>query len=519
MTKAVSGPAVPPSDHDIIHALADNLPVGLWVARAPTGEFVYSNRMFAEIMGQTGRDDVAVGEYSAPYGIMTRDGAPYPEHRMPFVRALQERQVVVVDDLSIHRPDGTKVDVRAFAQPVTGADGDITHVVICFFDITREVAAETAQKESELRLHRAQRLEAIGTLAGGIAHDFNNLIFGVKLVAAELANSEPDPERRAQLELIDGITERSAGLTRSLLGFARRSRHRAAPVMLDDVIAQMRALLERTLSEIAITFELGADRRGTIVGDESQLEQVVMNLVVNARDAGSNAVVVRTRSDAGHVVLEVIDNGGGIAAELRERVFEPYFTTKEQGAQQGTGLGLATVLGIVEGHGGTIAIDDGLDGSGTTMRLRFPAALFEIKKTRPATAVGEGTGRPNGSGRILVVDDDQLTLRALAGMLRSLGYEAVVATSGSEAVEVYRRDPAAIHAVVLDMIMPGMTGPATYAALRAIDPEVAVLGMSGSATAVDAQALLDDGVRAFMAKPYAADALARVLAEITAPPP
>src|SRR5690606_37382730 len=152
---------------EIIHALADDLPVGLWVARAPGGELVYANRRFAEIMGQVGRDDAAVGSYAEPYGILTRDGRPYPEDKMPFVRALEERQVVVADDIMIRRPDRTCVHVRAYANPVM-KDGVITHVVICFFDISREVEAEQARAESERRLHRAQRLEAIGTLAGGI---------------------------------------------------------------------------------------------------------------------------------------------------------------------------------------------------------------------------------------------------------------------------------------------------------------------------------------------------------------
>ena len=222
-----------PTDHDIVHALADDLPVGIWVARAPNGEFVYANRMFAEIMGQGGRDDTQVGSYSEPYGICTRDGQPYPESRMPFVRALQEQRVVVVDDLMIRRPDRTHVHVRAFARPVTNEAGTITHVVIAFFDVTREVDAEIARAESERRLQHGQRLEAIGTLAGGVAHDFNNLIFGIKLLAAELAVHETDPERRKSLALIDDITERSAMLTRSLLGFARRGKHRAAAVALD----------------------------------------------------------------------------------------------------------------------------------------------------------------------------------------------------------------------------------------------------------------------------------------------
>ena len=501
-----------PSDHDIIHAIADDLPVGIWVARAPDGAFVYTNHTFAEIMGQGGRDDAKAGDYSAPYGIFTRDGQPYPEQRMPFVRALQERRVVVADDITIHRPDGTRVHVRAFARPVSDGEGVITHVVIAFFDVTREVEAEVARAESERRLHRGQRLEAIGTLAGGIAHDFNNLIFGVKLLAAELAVTETDPQRRASLELIDDITERSAMLTRSLLGFARRGKHRAAPVAMDDLIGEMSELLRRTLGGVTVTFDLDAERRGTVIGDRAQLEQVLMNLAVNASEAIAEAgrggrIVIATRSEGDAVVIEVADDGPGIPAGLRERVFEPYFTTKTP--ERGTGLGLSTVFGIIETHGGTIEVAAGLGGAGTTMRIRLPAA--GVTAARPeARLVAE---RPAGSGTVLVVDDDDLVRRSVANALRSLGYDTVEAEGGAEALDVYRerRD---LRAVVLDMVMPGMTGRATLAAIRAVDPGIPVLLMSGHTSHDEIQAVLEQGANGFLSKPYSVEALARSLADV-----
>ncbi len=507
-----------PTDHDIVHALADDLPVGIWVARAPNGEFVYANRTFAEIMGQAGRDDAQAGSYSEPYGIFTRDGQPYPEHRLPFVRALQERQVVVVDDLTIHRPDGTRVHVRAFGRPVSSAAGVITHVVIAFFDVTREVDAEAARAESERRLQRGQRLEAIGTLAGGIAHDFNNLIFGIKLLGAELAVHETDPDRRKSLALIDDITERSAMLTRSLLGFARRGKHRAAPVALDDLIGGMVELLSRTLGGVAVTFDLGADRRGTVIGDRAQLEQIVMNLCVNAAEAIAEAgrggrIAIRTHTELGPsgeaVLLEVADDGPGIPRELRDRVFEPYFTTKTP--ERGTGLGLATVFGIVESHGGTIELADGLDGRGTTMRIRLPAAHRAAAPPPPTPARDVAAG----SGTVLVVDDDALVRRSVATAIRSLGYDTVEAEGGAEAVEVYRERKADLRAVVLDIVMPGMNGRATLAAMREVDPEVPVLLMSGHTMNEEIQSLLDSGARGFLSKPYSVEALARSLADAT----
>jgi len=491
--------------------------VGLWVARAPGGELIYANHTFAEIMGLPARNDVVVGGYAEPYGIYTREGAMYPEERMPFVRALNERRVIIADDITIHRRDGKRVQVRAVARPV----GDpITHVIIAFFDISREVEAERARAESEQRLRRAQRLEAIGTLAGGIAHDFNNLIFGVKMIAAELATTEHDPKRREALELIDDITERSATLTRSLLGFARRGKNRAAPVSVNDMVTAMSELLSRALAGVELVFELEASERGTVVGDQSQLEQVIMNLVLNARDAvqASGRVVVRT-SDLGSpndpdavrfVVLEVKDDGPGIPAEIRDRVFEPYFTTKTTGPERGTGLGLATVFGITESHGGSVEIDGGLAGRGTTMRVVLPAASRPpMVKLHPTVA-----DLPKGTGMILVVDDDQMVRKVVSSSLGVLGYQTVEATGGNEAVRIYRERHDEIRAVVLDMVMPGMTGRATYLALREVDPNVAVLLMSGHTLNEHVQEILDLGVRNFVSKPYSIGTLAKAIAEL-----
>ncbi len=510
-------PVAVPSDQEIILALGEDLPIGLWVARAPHGELVYANHTFAAIMGTMPLEGVKVGAFAAPHGVHTRDGAPYPEHMMPFSRAMAERRVIVADDMTVHRRDGKRVDLRAVARPV----GDpITHVIVAFWDISREVEAERARAETEQRLRRAQRLEAIGTLAGGIAHDFNNLIFGIKMIAAELGISERDPKRREALELIDDITERSAALTRSLLGFARRGKNRAEPVSVNDLVTSMGELLTRSLPGVVLTFDLEASDRGTVVGDQSQLEQVIMNLVLNARDAvqSSGRVVVRTSDycapgdpDAARfVMLEVKDDGAGIPLEIRDRVFDPYFTTKTTGPQRGTGLGLATVLGITESHGGSVEIDVGLGGRGTTMRLLLPAA----SKAPPVRSHAVVTELPKGSGMILVVDDDPMVRKVVSSSLGVLGYETVEAASGSEAVRIYRERHDEIRGVVLDMVMPGMTGRATYLALREIDSHVRVLLMSGHTLNEHVQEILDLGVRNFVSKPYSIGALAKAMAEL-----
>ncbi len=473
---------------------------------------MYVNSTFAEIMG-VGMVGAQAGNYSGPYGIFTRAGTPYPEDRLPFVRVLVERRVVVVDDIVIRRPDGSCVDVRAFARPVSDPAGTITHVVVAFFDITREVAAERARAESERRLEHAQRLEAVGTLAGGIAHDFNNLIFGIKMIAADLVRTAVDAKTRSSLALIDDITDRSATLTRSLLGFAREGAHRSQIVSVSDVVASMSELLKRTATGAQIEIELEATGRGPVMGDEAQLEQVVMNVVGNARDAvaGSGRIVIRTRDarrgERSFVVLEVLDDGPGIEPRHRDRVFEPYFTTKDKGPDRGTGLGLATVYGIVQQHGGTIEIDDGLEGRGTTIRIWLPTSSAPAD-TPPVDELAEAV---TGSGLLLVIDDDDIVRRAMSRVLAALGYDVIEAATGAEGVEMYRARRDEVRAVVLDMVMPRMNGRAVYLALRAIDPGVRVVVMSGHADAQEVEGLLELGVAAYVPKPHGPEQLAAAL--------
>jgi signal transduction histidine kinase len=494
-----------PSDHDILLALGEDLPVGIWIARVPNGELVFANRMFTEILGISTRYD----------NLYTRDGALYPEAKLPFVRALTERRVIIADDLAVHRADGRHIDVRAVARPV---GNPITHVVISFFDVSREVAAERARVESEQRLRRAQRLEAIGTLAGGISHDFNNLIFGIKLIAADLAATQQDPKVLEAMALIDDSTERSASLTRALMGFARRGKQRRTSVNLNDVVTSMSELLGRTLAGVELTFELEAAERGTVAGDQAQLEQVIMNLVLNARDAvhGQGRIVVRTSDrDPGEpptsrlVVLEVKDDGAGMPDDVRARVLAPGFASAAAGADRG--IGLPTVMGIVESHGGKLEIERGIDGAGATVRVVLPAV---IRPPAPRSRI-TAADLPRGSGLVLVVDDDTMVRKVVSGSLASLGYKTVEAVSGTEAIEIYRERHHEIRAVVLDMVMTGMAGRATYLGLREINAGVAVLLMSGHTLNEQVQEILDLGVRAFVTKPYSIATLATAMAELT----
>jgi CheY-like chemotaxis protein len=492
-----------PSDQDILLALGEEVPVGIWIARAPDGELIYGNAVLAEMFGANPPAVCAPG-WSERYGLSTREGGRYPETRLPIARAIHERRQVVIDDLAIRRRDGTRIDVRAVGRPV----GDpVTHVVVTVFDVSATVAADRARVEIEQRLRRAQRLESVGALAAGIAHDFNNLMFGIKLISAELSAGEQDPKRRAALEQIDEITERSATLTRSLVAFTRRGEHRAGPLGVSDVVSAMSELLTRTLIDVELSFELEASDRGTVVIDQTQLEQILMSLVLDAR--GARRIVVRTGDvtvpaspePRRFVALEVKDDGPGLVA----------------GAPAGPLLDgidppdLAAVFAIAERHGGSVEVDAGLDGRGTTMRVLLPA-VRRASAVRSRMSVAD---LPHGSGLVLVVDDDRMVRKVVHSSLQSLGYTVVEAVSGSDAIEIYRERRAEIRAVVLDMVMQGMTGRATYLALREIDEDVAVLLMSGHSLDEQVQEILDLGVRAFVSKPYSIAALASAMADLT----
>jgi signal transduction histidine kinase len=483
-------------------ALGEDLPVGIWVARAPHGELIYANRMGTSILGMGAGHDGTAGGEAGRSGVYTRDGAPYPRDKLPFVRALAERCVIIADDLAIRNDDGSRSAIRAVARPV----GDpITHVIVALFDVSREVAAEAARAEAEKRLRRIERLEATGTLAAGIAHDFNNLIFTIKLIVAELAATEQHPQRQRSLGMIDEVVERSGALTRSLLGFIRRgATHPPMPVGVNDIVTSLTELWGRTLPGVALRFELDAADRGTVVGDPAQLEQMIMDLVLGACDAarGAGRVVVRTTTrtspsdpDAPRsVALEVKDDGTARPPE------------------DGTGLDLSSVSRIVEGHGGVVEVDIGLDGRGTTMRVVLPAAPRAPAGKAPTPAADPPRG--TDGDLILIVDDDQMVRKVVAGSLGSLGYKTLEAIGGAQAIEIYRVHHHDIRAVVLDMTMAGMSGKATYLALREINHHVAVLLMSGHTLNEQVQGILDLGVRGFLTKPYSLAELAAALAEL-----
>jgi signal transduction histidine kinase len=502
---------------DLIRSLSEDLPLGVWVARAPGGEFLYANAEFNRIMGMGPVPKATAGGYSEPYGVFDSDGRLYPDERLPFSRALRERKLVMADDLVVHRGDGGHVPVRAFARPIFDASGHITHVVVAFFDISMEVQARKARAESEARLHRAQRMESVGKLAGGIAHDFNNLLTAIRSIASRLSESEGDPERLVDLRTIDEVAERASALTRALTSFGGRTRSFSQSVSLHAMLESLSEVLGRALDpSICVELDLDA-QHDKVAGDLSQLEQVVMNLALNARDAmpEGGRLIMRTRDVELHddavlapgqyVVMELADTGVGIDPAVRDHMFEPYVSSKENGG----GLGLATVYGIVEEHHGSIeALDH--PPRGTLVRVTLPIAEGLQPVPQPPPSRGK---LATGNGTVLLVEDEQLVRVATFRALKQLGYHVIACADGDEAVEIFRDRQKDIHGVLLDVAMPKMGGRQTYQALREIDPQVRVLLMAGNGSD-EVDLILSLGALEFLPKPFELRALSQALERV-----
>jgi len=385
-----------------------------------------------------------------------------------------------------------------------------------FTDVT-----ERMQLEEQVR--QSQKMEAVGTLAGGIAHDFNNLLTGILGYANLLKlKATPGDDVFKGADVIERAAERAAELSQQLLGFARRGKLENRPVDLRRAIGDVIAILGRTIDKRITIQQRFGEGSAVVSGDPGQLQQVLMNLAVNAADAmpdgGELTFDVHTvelddvycRAHAyvnpgRYLLVSVSDTGVGISQEVRERIFEPFFTTKEPG--KGTGMGLATTYGIVKNHGGSIQVYSEV-GQGTTFKLYLaPAAEDE-----PEWGDMSSTEALRGTGSILVVDDEETVCQVVQSMLEVAGYFVTTVISGAEAVEIYRREWRDYDLVILDWAMPGMDGRACFHAMREINPGITALLATGHAFNGAAQDMLDGGMAGFVQKPFVTRDLAKAVA-------
>jgi signal transduction histidine kinase len=351
----------------------------------------------------------------------------------------------------------------------------------------REAALALRERELERRLLRVQRLESLGALAGGLVHDLNNTLSAILMSVTLLEQDEPEPERRQQLESIEGCARRGGEMVRQVLSFARGGEGRKLPVRVQELVREVQRVVEATFLksvELRLLLQVGLC---PVRGDPTQLHQVLLNLCLNARDAmpsGGTLTVSAERISllAGdvldpclpgpYVLLRVRDTGTGMSEAVCQRIFEPFFTTKEPG--KGTGLGLSTSLAIVRAHGGFMRVESA-PAEGTVVSVFLPA--FEAEARRPAPA---DASLPHGRGQLLlVVDDDRSIREMMTRTLAAYGYRIVAAESGSQACEVHKRSSERFAAVLLDQVMPELDGAGTAAALREKEPRLRILGTSG----------------------------------------
>jgi signal transduction histidine kinase len=385
--------------------------------------------------------------------------------------------------------------------------------------------AEQALVESEKRSQHSQKMEAVGTLAGGIAHDFNNLLTAI-IGNAQLALARLRPEDWLYDRVIEieNSGKRAAELTRQLLIFSRRERLEPRMLDLNDTIGPFTNILRRIIGEdIELRFKSAADLC-TVLADPGQMEQVLMNLAANARDAmpGGGDLIIETQNvtideiyrlthpnarPGKYVQIGVTDTGAGMDPETRRHIFEPFFTTKEMG--KGTGLGLSLAYGITKQHDGLIEVYSEV-GHGTTFKIYLPAqeGAVETKfhETQPAPRGGAET--------ILVAEDDEALQRLLTGMLTGLGYNVILTPDGKAAVETYSNRSDEIDLVILDMVMPRMGGREVYERIRTLRGEVPVIFMTGySAEMAQTRFVLETGA-VFIQKPYGIAALGNKVREV-----
>ena len=415
-----------------------------------------------------------------------------------------------VADYDAVTKSGRHADLELSASVIKNSDDQATGFRGVLRDVSERKRTEEERRKLESQLQVAQKMESIGTLAGGIAHDFNNILMGIQgnasLMLLKIDSSHPNFEKAKNIEK---YVQNGTELTKQLLGFARRGKYNVKTSDLNETIEKSSALFGRTNKEIRVHTRLASDIWSVEI-DRGQIDQALLNLYINAGQAmpeggdlyletenvvlDHNYVKPYKVEPGKYVKITVADTGIGIDKANQKRIFEPFFTTKEMG--RGTGLGLASVYGIIKNHGGYINVYSEKN-QGTTFTIYLPASDKAVPEESETTAA-----IMKGTGTILLIDDEDMIIDTGEQLLRELGYTVLIARSGADAIEVYKHNYKTIDLVVMDMIMPGMGGGEAFDRLKEINPEAKVLLSSGYSINGQATKILERGCDGFIQKPF-----------------
>ena len=465
-----------------------------------------------DLLGLTEEEFLNRSALDAAWDVVREDGTALPREELPSVRVLRDRAPVRGETLGVLRQDTLeRVWIQVDAMPRLDERGNVQEVIATFSDVTAQRNAQRALRASEEQLRHSQKIEAVGRLAGGVAHDFNNLLTVIlgyaDLMISRMADDDP---LRHEAEEIRRSAQRAGSLTRQLLAFSRKHVHAPRVLDLARLIDELHPMLRRLIGE-DITLAVTTDPAAMIVrADAALLEQVVVNLAINARDAMPDGG--RMRIDLSQLVLAlpesavwgvppgvyarlaVTDFGHGMDEATLARVFEPFFTTKER--ERGTGLGLSTVFGIVQQSGGGIRASS-RPGLGSTFEFVLPTVASEAEGDRPS----EGRGQAGGGETILLVEDEASVRHLAQRILATAGYHVLVAADAESALRISAAHAGDIHLLVTDVVMPGMNGRQLKELVLQARREIATLFISGYPD--DRLLIADrDGSHPFLQKPF-----------------
>lgn len=513
------------TERQMLNALFEQLPVGVLV-RDTDGKYSRTNQRLCDILG-IGSDDLIGLTTDEAAGLIKAtklDGTLLTERELASSIAVQTRSPTAPIEAVVTISTGEVRHITTTAAPIIVGNGEPGGSVAVIVDVSEQHALQE-------QLRQSQKLESIGILAGGIAHDFNNLLTAI-LGNTQLALRKLSPEDSVYNRLIEveKAGNRAASLTRQLLAFSRRQRLERKTLNLNDTINDIMKMLKRIIGEDVEVRVQEAGSLSPVFADAAQVEQVVMNLAINAKDAmpGGGTLTIETRNakldekyrrehsyakPGKYVEMIVSDNGTGMDAETRNRIFEPFFTTKETG--KGTGLGLSMVFGIVKQHGGMIEVESE-PGRGTSFRIYLPVDENAVKEeTQDVLPPIRG-----GTETILVAEDEE-ALRGLAqSILEDSGYTVLLAKDGAEAVEIYEANRGKISLLLLDIVMPRMGGSEAYERINQLDGAVPVLFMTGYSAEivqyefVKQNKFIEEAGAVLMQKPYSVETLGRKVREV-----